>query len=218
MDIKKLSAQEFLNLYSKYYIDIFNLDYKDVLVLASHDQFRDKIFYVLCKSDNLLAFMSVRLVEQSTLELGDVAKANKSLLRSEFIQFMKIVFESYSEYTIIGYPNPLALKLELGAGFEVIQRYNKKLIIVLGFISIEVPVYRPPNGFRLGVGRLRIIFGLRYRKCRLRNLLAKSDAGSLHHVGLSIRYEEHKNGDHYFISFHGRKCELIDFAVSDNSF
>lgn len=218
MDIVTCNAAVFLEKYGHLYKVGFNLSDNVMISLNELEAFQNKKFFILFIGSDVAAFFSLREIDLNKYELGDVLKVKFKLRRAVFSEFLKAVCEDSLYHQVIGFPNAQALQLELMAGFQVINRYHKQVVLVLPLLSIFLPIYQSRNGLRFKSSLLKLEFGQRYKKCLFRRFLKKSVDGKLFNFGISVHYYEDFRGNWEFISWQGVSTELPPFHLSDNSF
>ena len=221
--IKLTSAENFFLDYACIYKKAFNFENSELSCVRDYKKRSEAQFYCLFDGLDLVAFFSLTPVGDDIFGLGDVVKVDFRFRREDFIDFLRSVVDQVaaSGSSIVGFPNSKAIKLELGAGFQIIKYYVKQPLVFFGSLQLMLPLFLTPKGYSF------MWRGFRIRTCtnsmmRTRRRLVMSSNRHLRTkvvlFGLSVEYRESQGVSNFpYISYKGKKSRLIRFCESDNS-
>jgi len=227
--IKNYDCEQFFSKYSNTYRKIFGMTLDETTYVKNYKSLAASSFYCKYNGSKLLAFFSVTKVSDSILELGDVSRVSHAFRRQEFAAFLNEVSEKLyiDGCSIVGFPNKLALKLELQAGYQITKYYLKQPTIVIFNLEIHLPIVLTQKGYKFDLFKLSAskspVF---YKKTRRRFILARKSSSNarISLFGLTIRYIEHEKSSYLssdcgfpYISYNGSIVRLLAFEESDNS-
>lgn len=178
-------------------------------------------YFCLYKDEKLLCFFSLTHINDNLIELGDVTKLSRDVSRSDFALFLRKVVKRFFDrgFLIVGFPNQLALPMELLAGFQIISRYNMSLGVRFLGIELHSIVERKIGRWKLKRPKLKFSLVKLRKTNRRRVYCSRGDSFLLHLTPSLIMNFVTTQGDNGspYISFEGGVAPLLKFENSDNS-
>jgi len=233
--IKSYDIGLFFSNYKKKYIQVFKISNKKFLSNKLLKENRGGLFIEISNAKEILAVFTLSIGENNFLELGDIFKLKKDFPRSSFAKVLNIACKNTMKYLnmdgVFAYPNKLALKLEIEAGFKIHTYYKRKVYFTFLNINILLPfrIYNEKMNFNFknfvsfpfSINKFNLVktsskkfaFNI-YKKSSIRKSFFK-----LINCGLFYEFEKSNNIGDPFIIFGNTNFPLdkIDFQFTDNS-
>jgi hypothetical protein len=223
----------FIN-YEDLYKKIFHLSNERYEKVKSFKIERSGFLIRIFQDKKLASFFSITRSFDNYYELGDVAKVLYKFPRSIFSQCLKQASQFFINKNniegIFGFPNLLALPLEISAGYKVQTYYKKIFYIILFNILILLPFsfYKNKLSFNKNFFQKKFLFfskNIEETNNSILNIIKiyKRNSGSNFSFfvifGLLCDYELDKESGYPFIFFGQKSFPLnfVKYEISDNS-
>ena len=125
------------------YIKAFNISKSEFQNIKNFKTRYDGYYIKIKQNDELAAFFTLREFKINSYELGDLVKIKKLFHREDLAKGIKYtndyILEKNQNATFIGYPNELALKVELDAGYKIYSYYRSISLIFCNFV-LSLPI------------------------------------------------------------------------------
>ena len=232
IDVKKINY-----LYDNYgdiHKKIFKLKRKEFEIIKNIKTSKSGFLIRVLKNNNLVAYFTLTKSYNCYYELGDIAKVSYKFKRNIFSECLKIsseyIIKKKIAKGIFGFPNQLALPLELSAGYSITSFYTKSYFLVFFNILFFLPFFfykskiffnikfykKPLFKFNQNIEETNLIL---FKKIKIFKRSLNSHKKKLHKLGLLCEYDFNKKNGYPFIYF-GPKEFMIDsvkFEYSDTS-
>lgn len=229
-------AELFLK-YEEIYKEGFSLNKKNFTRIKEWKEAKGGVLITLIRNDNLLAFFTLTNGVNNFFELGDILKVKFKLHRNLFSKALNLACKEaitmFGKDGVFGYPNNMALNLELNAGFSIQSFYQKKIYLIIFGLKILLPfsVYRKKIEFNYDYLQNPFILSFlknklhktKIKKINLINIYAISDKKVNYtdflQIGLIYEFENRFNEGDPFITFGNNNFPKKDirFINTDNS-
>jgi hypothetical protein len=233
--IKSYDISHFFSYYKKKYMEVFKINEKRFLRNKVFKENRGGLFIEISNTKEILAVFTLSKSENNFLELGDIIKIKFKFTRSTFSKALNIACKQslklLEKNGIYGYPNPLALQLEMEAGFKIHAYYKRKIYFTFLNINFLLPfrIYNKRMNFNIKylanfpfsinkfnlikTASKKLVFNI-YKKSSIKKSFFKN-------INFGFIYEFEKSEDigDPFIIFGNTNFPLdkIDFQFTDNS-
>lgn len=229
IDIKKISY--LYDNYSDIHKKIFKIEPKKFELVKNAKTSRSGFLIRILEKKNLIAYFTLSKSYDYYYELGDIAKVSFKLNRNIFSECLKIsseyIIKKKIAKGIFGFPNQLALPLELSAGYKIISFYKKSYFLVFFNILFLIPFffYKSKIFFNLKFYQKTFVkFNpnieettlVLFKKLKIFKRSSKERKKNFHILGLLCEYEFNKKNGYPFIYF-GPKEFIIESVKFENS-
>lgn len=217
----KINRISFLKSIQAEFQNIYNVSEEMFDRIYSYKMNKRTRYFCLYKEENLLCFFSLTYVKENLIELGDVTKVSRELTRSDFAQFLKKIVKKFFDrgFLIVGFPNQLALPMELQAGFKVISYYNFSLGVRFAGIELHSIFEHNTIKWKLRLPKVKFSFVKLRKTNRRRVFCSHGNSFILQFLpSLIMNFVMSSSGTGSpYISFAGAVAPLLEFEDSDNS-
>tara|TARA_X000000368_G_C23041818_1_gene717304 strand:- start:1080 stop:1826 length:747 start_codon:yes stop_codon:yes gene_type:complete len=234
IQIKSQDISFLFNKYKKIYLKTFKVSESKLLNMKKLKEYRGGIIIEVLKNNELLALYSLSNATNNFLELGDMIKAKFRFPRNTFANALKVGCDrailELKKNGVFGYPNNLALALELIAGFKIYARYQRIISIIIFNLRIKLPirVYEKKiylnykELFKNPFSLLKISLvptAMKYRNIRIYKKNNTIDKKTKFFFGLIYEFVVSREIGDPFILLSNKEfpLEKIDFQYTDNS-
>lgn len=229
IDFKKISY--LYDNYSDIHKKIFKINTKKFELIKNVKTSRSGFLIRILEKNNLIAYFTLSKSNDCYYELGDIAKVSYKLNRNIFSECLKIsseyIIQKKIAKGIFGFPNQLALPLELSAGYKIISFYTKSYFLVFFNILFSIPFLfykskiffdskffkKPLIKFNQNIEETTLIL---FKKLKIFKRSSKEQKKNFYILGLLCEYDFNKKNGYPFIYF-GPKEFIIESVKFENS-